>query len=284
MTPESDPLSASGPADARALTLHWIFRIAVFMEFVGHGAYGILKKSAWVPYFGVAGIPGPTAYHLMPIVGSCDILVGISVLLFPIPAVLFYTALWGTWTSLLRPLSGEPVWEAVERAYNYGVPLTFLIWSGVPGTARGWFARIAPRAPRAATMDRVRLILRFVCGLMLIGHGALGAISHKQMLGTLYASVGLHSVPVVGWPIVPAIGWFEIALGFAILIRPLRGLLLFTFVWKIASEILYPISGTKIWEFVERGGSYAAPLALYILSRPPITARNGGTGSPGDRG
>jgi hypothetical protein len=36
--------------------------------------------------------------------------------------------------------------------------------------------------------------------------------------------------------------------------------------WKIGVEMLYPLSGAPIWEVVERGGSYGAPLALAILS------------------
>ena len=35
--------------------------------------------------------------------------------------------------------------------------------------------------------------------------------------------------------------------------------------WKMATEALYPMSGTPIWEFVERAGSYAAPLVLALI-------------------
>jgi hypothetical protein len=38
--------------------------------------------------------------------------------------------------------------------------------------------------------------------------------------------------------------------------------------WKIATELLYPISGARggIFEFVERASGYAAPLALICVS------------------
>jgi uncharacterized membrane protein YGL010W len=29
--------------------LHGLFRLALFCEFVGHGAFGVLTKPAWVP-------------------------------------------------------------------------------------------------------------------------------------------------------------------------------------------------------------------------------------------
>jgi phosphohistidine phosphatase SixA len=53
----------------------------------------------------------------------------------------------------------------------------------------------------------------------------------------------------------------------AILTRSLGPLLLFACAWKIATELLYPVSGAPWWEFVERGGSYTAPLALFLIQR-----------------
>jgi hypothetical protein len=35
--------------------------------------------------------------------------------------------------------------------------------------------------------------------------------------------------------------------------------------WKLTSESLWIVSGAPAWEFVERAGSYAAPLALAAL-------------------
>ena len=36
--------------------LPWILRLGVVGCFLGHGAYSVLTKEAWVPYFGVVGI------------------------------------------------------------------------------------------------------------------------------------------------------------------------------------------------------------------------------------
>jgi hypothetical protein len=38
-------------------TLHWLFRLALCAEFVGHGAFGVMTKQAWVPYFTMFGFP-----------------------------------------------------------------------------------------------------------------------------------------------------------------------------------------------------------------------------------
>ena len=123
----------------QGLLLFWLLRIACFCEFVGHGAFGIITKAAWVPYFGVVGIPERWAYKLMPVVGSVDIFLGFLVLLKPIRAALLYMAVWGLWTALLRPLAGEPFWETIERAPNYLVPLALLYLRGLPRTWRELF-------------------------------------------------------------------------------------------------------------------------------------------------
>jgi hypothetical protein len=50
-----------------------------------------------------------------------------------------------------------------------------------------------------------------------------------------------------------------------VLVRPRPALLLGVVCWKLGTELLYPIAGAPLWEFVERGGSYGAPLALAVL-------------------
>src|SRR5918911_4222628 len=69
--------------------LYWILRVACAAEFIGHGAFGILTKAAWVPYFGVVGIPPELAWKLMPVIGTVDITLGLCVgLVRPVRAVL----------------------------------------------------------------------------------------------------------------------------------------------------------------------------------------------------
>jgi len=37
--------------------------------FIGHGAFGIITKVRWLPYFAVVNIGPDTAYTLMPLIG-----------------------------------------------------------------------------------------------------------------------------------------------------------------------------------------------------------------------
>jgi hypothetical protein len=255
-------------------TLHWMFRISVFMTWVGHGAFGIITKKAWLPYYGVFGIPESIAWRSMPIVGTMDVMLGVLTLLSPCRAYLLWGVTWCTFTALLRPLAGQGFWETFERAGNYGVPLAFLAMVGVGRSWREWFEPIVPGEPailEAVRRIRVTTILRFAVGFLLIGHGGYGAFMHKEMLTQMYASAGLGGFPFGAAGLTQAIGWFELALGVTVIAVPLPGLLLFVAAWKVASEMLYPVTGHPFWEFIERGGSYWAPIALSFLLTRPVT-------------
>jgi hypothetical protein len=124
--------------------LHWILRVGVIGCFIGHGAYGLLTKEAWMPYFGVVSIDRAWAYRLMPWIGAMDVSLGLAMAVVPLRIVLLHLTIWGIWTAVLRPLSGDAMWECLERAGNYGVPLAFLVLAGVPCRLRGWFAAVWP--------------------------------------------------------------------------------------------------------------------------------------------
>ena len=110
--------SAAAVRPDHQLVLYWLLRVAAGLEFVGHGAFGVITKAAWVPYFDLVGIPERWAYRLMPVVGSVDIFMGFVVLFKPVRAALLYMAVWRLCTALLRPLYGERLWETVDRAPN----------------------------------------------------------------------------------------------------------------------------------------------------------------------
>jgi hypothetical protein len=241
--------------------LEWTLRIGAFMCFAGHGVFGIITKQAWVPYFGVVGIGRETAFQLMPLVGTVDIILGCSMLLRPRPSVAYWMVAWAAWTALLRPLSGEPGWEAVERAGNYGVPAALAVLIVTPRAFADAFrvARFRMTSPQALVLARWGLTL--TVALLMIGHGALGVIGKRSItanFGSIFPADIAPAMTVYA-------GWFEIALGALVLVRPLPALLLFVCAWKLATESLFVAAGAPIWEVVERGGSYTAPIALALL-------------------
>ena len=165
---------------------------------------------------------------------------------------------------MLRPLSGEPVWEFIERAGNYGVPFALL---SIAGTQGPLFPRLPSCWPHLEPAKRKLLAwsLRITTAALLAGHAGLGLIVHKAGLAHHYAALGV-SQPAA---LVPAVGGFEFFLAALVLLRPKPGLLAGICLWKIATENLFIVSGAPFWELVERCGSYAAPLALaFLLAKP----------------
>lgn len=236
--------------------VHWTLRIGAAACFIGHGAFGVLTKEAWVAYFAVAGIPRDLAFTLMPVVGAVDIAAGLIVLWSPRPIVLAYMTGWALWTALLRPLAGESVFETLERAGNYGVPLALLLLIGLPRRWPDWLrhpARLAGGEP--ALVMRVLLV---ATALLLFGHGGLAA-QGKPLLVAHGALVGLSPDAVT------LAGYAEMSAALLLLAWPSAPLLVAIAAWKIATELLFSFGGAPVWEFIERGGSYAAPIALALL-------------------
>ena len=240
---------------------YWVLRVGAALCFIGHGAFGFITKAEWLPYFGVIGIPESWAWRLMPMVGAVDVLAGMAVLFAPRGLPLVYMAVWALWTALLRPLAGESFFETLERAGNYGVPLALLLWPSLSYSWSGLACRVEEPTDDARIPRVVSAVLQWTTVLMLLGHGALGALEGKTMLTEHYAAIGLP-------PSATGIfGWFEIMLAAAVALRPMTGLLIFVAAWKLATESIFVVAGAPIWEVVERAGSYAAPLALVFIMR-----------------
>lgn len=235
-----------------------VLRIGAALCFIGHGAFGLLRKEAWLPFFAIFGIGAEAAHYLMPLVGGIDIALGIMALVSPRPVVFAYMAVWAVWTAALRPLSGDSFAELTERAGNYGVPMVLLLMALPRPSVRAWLARI--HAEDLPTLDtrRVTQLLVATTTLLLAGHGFIG-LAGSPLLAAHYQSVGLSA------SLVPTIGALEISAALALALRPSVSLALVICGWKLASESLFLAAGAPMWEVIERGGSYAAPLALAMV-------------------
>lgn len=255
--------------DAGAV-LPLLLRTGVAMCFIGHGAYGIITKAGWLPYFAVAGLSEPLAWKLMPWVGAMDIAIGFLAFIWPCRALFAWAAAWAVWTALLRPLAGQGWPEFFERAGNYGVPIACLVAVGLSG---GWFIRLPETWPASTPITRHRLgwTLRLTTVGLLLGHAGCALLLRKAALAQHYAVFG----PADPAAVMLAVGWFEVALAVLVLVRPVPALLVFVAVWKLGTESLFLTSGATapFFEVVERGGSYIAPLALaWLTGRPPAAS------------
>jgi len=240
--------------------IYYTLRFAAAMCFIGHGAFGIITKKIWLNYLAVFGIGPVMGYHLMPWLGAVDILFGISLLVYPTRAVLLWLVIWGTVTAFLRPLSGEPFAETIERAGNYGAPLALLLLFGTGGkTIKGWLTVISANfIPGEKALANVAACLRVVVFLLLAGHGWLNLLEKKGMLDQ-YASLGFSRPALIA----QIVGILEIIAALTVLSRPFRPMLITLLIWKMGTELLYP--HWEAFEWIERGGSYGCILALLFM-------------------
>ncbi len=120
-------------------TLEWVLRLGVFGTFLGHGVFALMGKQAWIKYFLAVGISEPAAQTLLPLIGVADVLVALFMLFKPLRIVLAWAVLWAFMTALVRPVSGEPIWDFVERSANFMAPLALLMIYKLPKKLKDWF-------------------------------------------------------------------------------------------------------------------------------------------------
>jgi hypothetical protein len=241
--------------------IYWVLRISSAMCFIGHGAFGIITKSVWCNYFALFGIGHDLAYELMPLVGSLDILFGLSLLFYPTRAVLSWLVIWGFATACMRPLSGESFAECIERAGNFGAPLSLLFMFGNWRGLRDCFILIRPDdLLNARRMIQMVNCLRVVTFLLFMGHGFLNIIGKKSLL-IQYSSLGFTHPSSVSI----TIGTLEISSALILLFRPRAPLLIALILWKMTSELFYP--HYEVFEWIERAGSYGTLIALFFAIR-----------------
>ncbi|HEY4245635.1 MAG TPA: hypothetical protein VGM64_02200 [Lacunisphaera sp.] len=107
-------------------------------------------------------------------------------------------------------------------------------------------------------------ILRLGVAACFLGHGMLGVMqttawtSYFNVLG-VGRDTALHLMPVIGA--------FDVAMALLVLIRPVRGVVLYMVIWCVWTALLRPLAGESFWEAIERAGNYGAPFALFLLMR-----------------
>ena len=254
--------------------IYWVLRIACGLNFVFHGAWGIVGKADWIPFFGFANIGVETAWVLQPWVGVMDISLGLFVLFAPTRWVLLWMVVWAIWTASLRPLTGSAWWYFLERAGNYGPPLALLLYSGWGKSVMDWVMPLRQPVLTRAKINIIMWVLRVSIGAQLITHGLYGVVERKQILLDHFDSVGLPGGLMDPGSFLVTVGWIEISAGLLILLRPVRAVVALVVLWEVFLGLLYPISGLPasdhpqaylLFRTMERFGDYAGPFGLLLL-------------------
>ena len=104
-----------------------MLRVGVACTFIGHGINAIAIKQNWIPLLIVYGFSVEQARILMPLIGVLDIFVALLILICPFQSVIVWAIFWTFATALTRFIAGEGVWEFIERASNWSVPLCLFL-------------------------------------------------------------------------------------------------------------------------------------------------------------
>ena len=252
----------------------WTLKVAVGLNMVFHGAWGIVGKEAWIPFFAFAGIGAEGAVYLQRWIGVMDVALGLIVLFAPTRWALVWIIVWTVWTASLRPLTGSAWWYFLERSGNYGPPLAFFVYAGWSRCAKDWLRPVQTFILTSNKIQIIKWVLRCSIAAQLISHGLYGVVEGKQLLIGHFASVGLPGSWMDPESFLITVGLFEIAVGAMILLRPIRAVLLLVILWEVFLGLLYPISGLPasehpqaylIFRTLERFGDYAGPFGLLLL-------------------
>jgi hypothetical protein len=107
--------------------LKYLLRIAIFLTFLGHGISAIKGNNLWLAYLEVVGFSLEKSKELILIIGIFDVIIAFIILLKPYKYVVLWSVIWAFSTALIRPISGEPIWEFIERGSNWITPLILYI-------------------------------------------------------------------------------------------------------------------------------------------------------------
>ncbi|MCX7616261.1 MAG: hypothetical protein N2Z68_02625 [Patescibacteria group bacterium] len=117
----------------------------------------------------------------------------------------------------------------------------------------------------------VEWILRIAIAGEFVGHGAL-ALQTKKGFIPLITGWGFSQDFAIA--VLPIIGAIDLLLAISVIIKPMRGVLLWMTLWGFLTALARPIAGEPIWDFVERWANWGAPLALLLLIGWPKTVKD----------
>jgi hypothetical protein len=69
--------------------------------------------------------------------------------------------------------------------------------------------------------------------------------------------------------LMPLIGILDVIVALLVLIYPMRFVIRWAIFWAFSTALTRFIAGEGVWEFIERGANWVAPLALLLLNDLP---------------
>lgn len=117
----------------------------------------------------------------------------------------------------------------------------------------------------------VEWVLRIAVAGEFVGHGVFALGGKKAWIG--WFSVFGISDASLATKLLFVVGLIDLAVALIVLVKPIRGILLWAVLWGFWTALLRPIVGEPIWDFVERWANWGAPLALLLMIGWPKTLK-----------
>ena len=115
-------------------------------------------------------------------------------------------------------------------------------------------------------------VLRIGVAGEFVGHGMFAIQGKALWVGWIVKLLGVSTENAT--TLLHLIGYADLITAGIILFIPIPAVLLWAALWGFWTAILRPIVGESLWDFVERWGNWAAPLALLLISYPKPTLRS----------
>ncbi|MBI3627612.1 MAG: hypothetical protein HY220_02610 [Candidatus Sungbacteria bacterium] len=117
------------------------------------------------------------------------------------------------------------------------------------------------------TTQKINWILRLGVAGEFLGHGLLAINGKKDWIG--WISSLAHVSPENAATLLLLIGVSDVIVAGIILVRPVRPVLLWAAFWGFWTALVRPIVGVGWLDFIERFTNFAAPLALFYVTKLP---------------
>lgn len=112
---------------------------------------------------------------------------------------------------------------------------------------------------------KVEWLLRVGVAGEFLGHGLLAIQGKKDWLG--WISQMTHVTDATAVTLLTLIGALDLVVALIVLVKPMRPVLLWATFWGFWTALVRPLVGQSWLDFIERFANWAAPLALYFLTR-----------------
>ncbi len=106
---------------------------------------------------------------------------------------------------------------------------------------------------------QIQWILRIGVFGTFLGHGVF-ALSVKPGWIVFLTTVGFSTE--IAMKLMPLIGVIDLIIASLAIVRPMRFVFIYAFIWALATAIMRPVVGLPVWDFVERTANWAVPLAM----------------------